>query len=393
MQAKSRRRSRNTVDDLRMREKELFSQIKKLIYTTPSPRTFSVMAVVSALTLALPVWLLVSAFAGKQVLLLPLAFVLCLISIAIGCRIYYKKLYITPLRKKQEQILYIYKEELEAKCEETERSQCMALIEKLQSEVSYRIDTISLPADIISLVKPVVQDIIKHFESEARRTIDELFSSVRGQRDYFLGNGIYLQNIDTAYEALGLRLVSSRSANSPVKRVYENIVGIDNKNVVESGSLFTDAETYLLEAFRDQNYSPEQVREQLLLFLADCWDKHPMEKGAELSTGDFMYGINDQELWEEMPQSLALPPLCNLQKKADHAQKVFFCASSIYFPHARFQQTSENIEKIRIHNSAGVEEKSTSVTSPWMLLAGLYTNQSSFPTNQKSPVENDQELS
>lgn len=367
-------------------KEELHIEINEQIYMTPSPLTFAFMTVVAALALALPTWLFVSEFTEKLVLLLPLAFVLCPILVAIGCRIYYKKAYITPLRDNQEQMLTIYKHELVAGCEETERAQCIALVEKVQSELYSR-------ANIMSFFKSVVPDLKEDLERKAKHTINELFSSARGKRDCFLGNGIYLQNEDILYGILGLGSASSGKIKKPVERIYESVVDEGNQNVVESGSLFPNAEKYLKEAFRDETSSPEQMREQIRQFLADCLDKRPMEEETDLSSSDFRFEINNQVLWEVILQRLALPHLCRLQEKAGNAQKVFLCTSSYYSSDASYNLNlkSVNFEEIQMHDSLNVEEKPISNTSPWILLAGFYTYQSLLPTDQKPVVESDRE--
>lgn len=134
---------------------ELRSKIEEQIYMTPTFRTINSMAVVAALTLAVQVWLFFTALMGALVMLLPLAFVLCLVCVMAGCRLYYKKAYIMPLKEKQEQLLSIYTDDLVARCEKIEYNQRITFIEELQKVLTENLDT----NDNSSLVESGVRDL------------------------------------------------------------------------------------------------------------------------------------------------------------------------------------------------------------------------------------------
>lgn len=136
-----RNSNQKTIQTPKVREEELRSKIEEQIYMTPTFHAINSMAAVVALTLAIQVWLFIAAFMGTLVMLLPLVFVLCLIFVIVGCRVYYKKAYIIPLKEKQEQLLSIYTDDLVTKYKKIENDQRITFIEKLQKAVPDISDT------------------------------------------------------------------------------------------------------------------------------------------------------------------------------------------------------------------------------------------------------------
>ncbi len=374
-------------------EEKLRSDIEEQIYMTPSFRLFAAMALVAALTLALPLWLFASTFTGKSLLLLFLLFLLCLILIAISCWWYRRNEYIAPRKKKQQDLLDRYYKQLVSDCEDEERTRRKALIEALKNVLSYR-------TQVISVVEPVVNGLVEDFDFEAKKPIEQLFNVIgeRGQRTCYLIGGTYLRNKDQAFQMLGITLKNVQPFSSafsaiktPVARIYENVVGKNNINLIEPGGIFVNAEAYLQGALDDYKGSSEELS-KVLRQLLEAAARSPLvkEKGTYLSSDDFKFDVNDQSLWETMLQSLSSPPLCQFQQ-GGYPQAVFLCASrgSGYVASAKkhLAETDVNLEDIEMHSSIGKEEKPFSDNSPWILLAGLYISPLSLQVTLESVGE------